>query len=271
MAFYTVFGGRGFIGSEIVSQLRSLSHTVFVPERDDARIFTKELGCVIYCAGYGDCNKPFDVLEANVSLLTCILQEAKFEHLIYVSSTRVYMNQTSSSEGANLTIYDNDNRRLFNLTKLLGEEVCLRSKRKVCIVRPSNVYGVALTSPLFLPSITRNAITTGKVDMYIPRDYSKDYVSVQDVASCCINISSNQECYGEIINIAAGYNISAKQIADILMEHTGCDVIWHEMKSFNERFPTTDISKLKQYITGFTPNSVLGDLKYMIENFKKVL
>ncbi|BBW90328.1 dTDP-glucose 4,6-dehydratase [Pseudoalteromonas sp. PS1M3] len=271
MALYTVFGGRGFIGSEIVNQLTDSGHTVYVPKRGDGRVFKEDLGCVIYCAGHGNCNAPFDVFEANVSLLKRLLQEAKFDYLLYMSSTRVYMNQKSSNEIASLTICGDDERRLFNLTKLLGEELCLKSKRKVCIVRPSNVYGVALNSPLFLPSITRNAITFGKVDMYIPCEYSKDYVSVQDVASCCINLATNQNVHGEIVNIAAGYNVSAKEIADTLIKHTGCEVNWHEVKNFNERFPTTDISKLKKYISTFSPRDVLSDLQYTIENFKKEL
>lgn len=272
MAFYTVFGGRGFIGSEIVNQLQAQGHSTFVPARDDTSLFERELGIVLYCAGNGDCkNTPFSVLEANVSLLAQILQHAKFERLIYVSSTRVYMNQASANEQANLTVCVDDNRRLFNLTKLVAEELCLKSGRNVCIVRPSNVYGVALNSPLFLPAITRNAINHGKVDMYIAKDYAKDYVSVKDVASSCIEIASNELCHNQTINVAAGYNITAKQIADVLQEHTQCEIIWHEIDFPNESFPTTDITTINQLITNFTPNNVLVDLKDMITEFKKVL
>jgi nucleoside-diphosphate-sugar epimerase len=269
MAFYTVFGGRGFIGSEIVNQLQAQGHSTFVPARDDTSLFERELGIVLYCAGNGDCkNTPFSVLEANVSLLAQILQHAKFERLIYVSSTRVYMNQASANEQANLTVCVDDNRRLFNLTKLVAEELCLKSGRNVCIVRPSNVYGVALNSPLFLPAITRNAINHGKVDMYIAKDYAKDYVSVKDVASSCIAIASNELCHNQTINVAAGYNITAKQIADVLQEHTQCEIIWHEIDFPNESFPTTDITTINQLITNFTPNNVLVDLKEMIVDFK---
>jgi nucleoside-diphosphate-sugar epimerase len=272
MALYTVFGGRGFIGSEIVSQLQAQGHSTFVPERDDTSVLERELGIVIYCAGNGDCkNTPFSVLEANVSLLAQLLQHAKFERLLYVSSTRVYMNQASANEQANLTVCVDDNRRLFNLTKLVAEELCLKSGRNVSIVRPSNVYGVALNSPLFLPAITRNAINHGKVDMYIAKDYAKDYVSVKDVASSCILIASNELCHNQTINVAAGYNITAKQIADVLQEHTQCEIIWHKIDFPNESFPTTDITTINQLITNFRPNNVLVDLKEMITEFKKVL
>ncbi|MCO7021538.1 NAD-dependent epimerase/dehydratase family protein, partial [Vibrio paracholerae] len=84
MSLYTVFGGRGFIGSEIVKQLSELGHNVFVPERGDESIYHKDLGTIIYCAGHGDCkNAPFAVLEANVTLLSSLLQKAHFERLLY--------------------------------------------------------------------------------------------------------------------------------------------------------------------------------------------
>ncbi len=272
MALYTVFGGRGFIGSEIVNQLQAQGHSTFVPARDDTTLFERDLGIVLYCAGNGDCkNTPFSVLEANVSLLAQLLQHAKFERLLYVSSTRVYMNQALANEQANLTVCVDDNRRLFNLTKLVAEELCLKSGRNVCIVRPSNVYGVALNSPLFLPAITRNAINHGKVDMYIAKDYAKDYVSVKDVASSCIEIVSTDQCHNQTINVAAGYNITAKQIADVLQEYTQCEIIWHEIDFPNESFPITDITTINQLITNFTPNNVLVDLKDMITEFTKVL
>lgn len=269
MSQYTVFGGRGFIGSEIVKQLNQLGHNVFVPERDDETIYHQDLGIVIYCAGHGDCkNAPFAVLDANVNLLSSLLQKASFERLLYMSSTRVYMNQQNSFESADLTVCIDDNRRLFNLTKLVAEELCLKSNRDVYIVRPSNVYGVALNSPLFLPAITRNAINTGRIDMYIAKEYAKDYVSVVDVASCCIEISKLENNAQKIINIAAGYNVSAQQIADVLIEHTNCEIIWHDISPVRELFPLTDIKLLSNLVGNYSPRNVLLDLKDMINDFK---
>tara|TARA_R110002033_G_scaffold96187_1_gene145090 strand:- start:7608 stop:8435 length:828 start_codon:yes stop_codon:yes gene_type:complete len=269
MALYTIFGGRGFIGSEIVRQLESQSHSTFVPARDDCTVFERDLGIVIYCAGNGDCkNTPFSVLEANVSLLAELLQKAQFDRLIYVSSTRVYMNQSGSSELDNLTVCVDDSRRLFNLTKLVAEELCLKSERDVCIVRPSNVYGVALNSPLFLPAITRNAINHGKVDMYIAKEYAKDYVSVIDVASSCISLSLIKSSRNKIVNIAAGYNVTAQDVADVLQKHTGCEVVWHDIDFPNEIFPVTDITQIEKFLVDYNPRNVLDDLRYMIDKFK---
>lgn len=109
--------------------------------------FYKDTGIVIYCAGNGDCqNTPFNVFQANCALLSDILQHSKFNRLVFMSSTRVYMNGNDTQENADLVVCRDDARRLFNLTKLVSEELCLKSGKDIVIVRPSNVYGVALNS-----------------------------------------------------------------------------------------------------------------------------
>ncbi|WP_337242221.1 NAD-dependent epimerase/dehydratase family protein, partial [Proteus faecis] len=77
-------------------------------------------------------------------------------------------------------IHTSDNRRLFNITKLAAEEICLKSNKNITIIRPSNVYGTAINSSLFLPSIVRDAIQKKEINMFVSPEYSKDYISVND-------------------------------------------------------------------------------------------
>ncbi len=269
---FTVFGGQGFIGSEFVSQLEMRGEEVFVPKREDPDIYEKGLGTIIYCAGYGDCEKdPFNVLNANVVLLSNILQRANFEKLIYVSSTRIYMNNISSNPDSDVSIIYEDSRRLFNLTKLTAEEICIKSKKDCLIIRPSNVFGLALNSPLFLPSITRNAINNGYIDMYVTEDYAKDYVYVGDVVKSTLQILDSKKDKPKIVNVASGVNTTAKEIADILKNKTGCDVNWHNTeKNDKEQFPITDITELKKYID-FEPIQVMTALEKMVDKFIRAL
>ena len=271
MSKFTVFGGRGFIGFEFVKELKAQGHDVFVPERDDISIYEIDLGTVIYCAGYGDCQKdPFNVLIANVILLSTLLQKAKFDKLVYISSTRVYMNQELSNENSNLIICEDDSRRLFNLTKLTAEELCLKSSRDCLIIRPSNVYGLALNSTLFLPSIIRNAINNSQVDMYITPSYAKDYVSVSDVVESTLALLEVKSI-PRVVNIAYGQNVTAQEISDVLIKNTNTKINWLKA-NFNscEIFPETDISQLKELID-YKPRYVLDDFKLLIDEFKNKL
>lgn len=271
MGKFTVFGGRGFIGSEFVTELENQGHDVYVPERGDTSIYEHELGTVIYSAGYGDCNKdPYNVLTANVVLLSSLLEKAKFSQLVYVSSTRVYMNQSGSNETNDLTVCEDDSRRLFNLTKMTAEELCLKSNRNCLVIRPSNVYGLALNSNLFLPSIIRNAINNGQVDMYIAKSYAKDYVSVMDVVSSTLALIKLNSI-PRVVNIAYGKNVTAREVSDVLVNNTGTKVNWlNSLGNTCEVFPETDISTLESLID-YKPRYVLDDLKLLIEDFKNKL
>jgi nucleoside-diphosphate-sugar epimerase len=272
MSKYTVIGGNGFIGSHIVMLLEEQGHDVTIPDRSSCSALQGDLGKVIYCAGNGDCAKNyFSVLEANTVLLARLLQSAEFEKLVYISSTRVYMNNFGAEESDDLVITASDNRKLFNLTKLVAEELCLKSERNVTVVRPSNVYGLALNSTLFLPSIIRHAINNGEINMYVSPEYAKDYVSVNDVAKVCVWLAENSSTNNEIYNVASGLNVTASEIAGVIHHETGCNVIWHDGNFPREEFPETSIKKLSGHVPEFKPQSVLDDLKIMIASYKAEL
>jgi nucleoside-diphosphate-sugar epimerase len=267
---YTVVGGKGFIGSKIVEKLIHKNEDFWIPEKNCIDLFNQELGIIIYCAGHGDCNEGFlKVLESNTILLAELLEKADFERLVYISSTRVYMGGGSSNEESNVILQSNDKRRLFNLSKLLSEELLLKSHKNVTIVRPSNTYGVALNSPLFLPSIVRDALDNGIVNMFVPPTYSKDYVSVDDVAEITLKIATDTKTINNIINIASGENVQAIEIAKVLEAETGCEIVWHD-SDVEEVFPITDIDKIESMYQ-FVPKKVLGDLVSMINQYKNLL
>ena len=270
MKSYTIFGGTGFIGSHFVKFLKKMGHSVWIPEKNDSSIFNKKLGIVIYAAGYGNCtDNPYNVLQANTSLLSHILDKGQFDKLIYLSSTRIYMNQSISTEDSSVLINFEDNRKLFNLTKLISEELCIKSNRDCMIIRPSNVYGLSLNSPLFLPSIIRDAVKNKVVNMYVSPNYRKDYISVDDLVNATIKLSE-LNTPPKIINVASGKNISAEEIAKILKEKTDCNILWNKPLSNYEVFPPINIDKLRRKIQ-FNPRNVLSDLDKMILEYKDII
>jgi nucleoside-diphosphate-sugar epimerase len=163
-----------------------------------------------------------------------------------------------------LTICYNDKRRLFNLTKLVAEELCLRCESNTVVVRPSNVYGTAIHSQLFLPSITRDAVNKKNVDMYVTPSYAKDYVSVKDVAEVIYLISKGAK--KKIYNIASGINTRADEIAKLLEQYSGCEISWHQ-GVMDDFFPVTDISRIEDEFN-FKPRNLSEDIQSMIISLK---
>ncbi|MEZ8379129.1 NAD-dependent epimerase/dehydratase family protein [Vibrio splendidus] len=261
----TIIGSTGFIGGELKSYLDEIEDIeLYTPSRPELDQMDENLGVVVYCAGFGDCNKPKSVIDANINGLMKLLITSSYEKLIYLSSTRVYMESYSSHENSDVTVLDKDDRRLFNLSKLVAEELCLKSPGRNIILRPSNVYGKAIKSNLFLPSIVRNAVIDREINMYISREYQKDYVSVNDVVSVIYNIIIN-ECKYDTYNIASGKNTKAITIADIISSKTKCSVNWLN-KIKDESFPETNIDRIIEEFN-FSPSNVIDDLEIMVDIF----
>ncbi|MCS6118736.1 NAD-dependent epimerase/dehydratase family protein [Shewanella baltica] len=261
----TVFGAGGFIGSHMASYGEKLGYEVFKPNWQKG-VPEQHLGTVIYCNGVGDCNRPLDVMYSHVGLLAEIIKVGNFDKIVYISSTRVYMNSKETNEKSNLLVGTDDKRRLFNIAKLAGEEICLASNKDALILRPSNVYGLALNSPLFLPSLVRDAIRNNEINLYVDKDYAKDYLLIDNLVTACFSLIE-QRCSG-IFNIASGRNVTAEQIVDMIVRNTDCNVIWHG-SSLNEHFYPIDIAKVSDSLSDFCPSELMNELESMIFNFKR--
>lgn len=264
----SLFGANGFIGTAILASARARGVEVIVYNRTDLVPSGKSLGHVIYAAGAGNCVDDYlNVLEANCTKLSKIISQNNYDSFVYLSSTRVCMDAEETKEYADTISRYSDNRRLFNLTKQVSEELLRRDNRPHLIIRPSNVYGLALKSDLFLPSIIRDALVTGMVSMHVTPFYSKDYVKVDDLVDAIFELM-RANCRGTY-NIAYGKNITASQIANVLQEETGCKISWLS-KENAEEFKEIDISLVRGDIS-FNPSYMLNDLKAMIKDYKQKL
>ncbi len=260
----TIFGSTGFIGQNMSEYAEKNGYEVNKPDWRKG-VPKGKLGTLIYCNGVGDCSRPFDVLYSHVDLLSDLVKHAEFDKLVYISSTRLYMNAIDTSENSNLNICSDDKRKLFNLAKLTGEEISLSSNKNVLILRPSNVYGLAVNSPLFLPSLVRDAIRKNEINLYVSKDYSKDYLLVTDLVEYCFKLIEKQ-CTG-IYNIASGENVSCDTITKMIVKYTATNVVWHPNNT-NEKFAPVDISKVSDVINEYSPKKLMNELEQMIINFK---
>ncbi|WP_428943481.1 NAD-dependent epimerase/dehydratase family protein [Pantoea sp. FN060301] len=259
----TLFGMGGFIGSAAHEMLLEEQFTV---ERGDWEIKDfnqKNLGIVIITCGVGDCQRVEDVIYSHVDIVRNIINTARYEKIIYLSSTRVYLHNDHSRTDASLTLDPQDSRVLFNQVKLLAETIIKAQSKPFLILRPSNVYGKAFNSKLFLPSLVRDAIKNKVINMYVSPDYSKDYVYCGDV--CRTIVAGVKFDITGVYNVASGENFPAGEIASILEDKTGTEVIWHK-NNVADYFPIID-TKDSNNVFGFKPVRVNEMLAEMVNDF----
>lgn len=217
---FTVLGSTGFIGKHLAASLNIESYEVYAPVRGEVdwmdSVLSKDLGHVFYCIGLtADFRqRPFDTIEAHICLLSKLLKHAQMESLVYLSSTRVYQASDSVDESATLMTEPANSSHLYNLSKLMGESLCLNSGRRTKVVRLSNVYGAAMDSDNFLSSVLTEAASYCSVRFMTSPESSKDYISIKDVVNLLPKIATNGK--NKIYNLASGSNTSNAEIASIL-------------------------------------------------------
>ncbi|MBW8185199.1 NAD-dependent epimerase/dehydratase family protein [Shewanella nanhaiensis] len=264
MKKYTVVGSTGFIGNNLVRFLTEKGEEVteinrIAPSRNES------LGTIVYCAGFGGCDEPQKVLDANLTFLMKLLDECNYERFIYISSTRVYLNATTGTEKSNLVISSGDKRSVFNLSKITAEKLSTNNPKLISL-RVSNVYGDAFNSPLFLPTIIRDAIKSRKIKMFTSGDYSKDYINVLDVCNAIYLLSKKEDLSHDVYNIAYSKKVTADEILEEISKSVEHDVEWNTT-SVEEFYPEICIKRLRHEIN-FEPSFVLDDVERMIRLFR---
>jgi nucleoside-diphosphate-sugar epimerase len=267
LTIFTIFGADGFIGRSLVTHLRRIGRGVQAVGRDSP-LPSGSLGHVIYAIGLtADFrNRPFETIDAHVSLLARYLSALNFKSFTYLSSTRVYDGVPSTSETAFLAVNPANPSHLYNLSKLTGEALCLVLDRpEVRVARLSNVYGVDHGSSNFLNDIIRSALEGGRVEMRTALASNKDYISIDLVCDLVARIALDEK--ERIYNVASGRNTRHHDIMEIVRAETGCIVDVAKDAPVTE-FPPIDVQRLRRDFP-HTPSYLTADLPHLIAGFRK--
>ena len=221
----TVIGAQGFVGGRLVRQARDRGLRVLGVGRADLDALAGPLGHVVYAVGMtADFRtKPFETIEAHVGLLARLLPSIRCESFLYLSSTRIYRGASSTDEATPLSLDPNDPDRLYDLSKALGESLCLsRPDPRFRAARLSNVFGPGERSANFLSSVIDDAVRAGRVEIGQAPTSEKDYVAVEDVCDALIHIATRGQ--KRLYNVAAGRNVTHRTIAEGVARATGAEV-----------------------------------------------
>lgn len=275
---FTVLGASGFIGRHLVHHLRSLGHPVFAPRRCDSRIYEQPLGHAFYAIGVtADFRtRPYDTMEAHVSLLGEILRRGRFASLTYLSSTRLYGSAGATAEDVDFVVNPGRPGDLYNLSKLAGEALCLgHHQTTVRVARLSNVYGAGMDtgdapSQNFLAAVIREAVQDGRIVLHTAPESAKDYVAVEDAVRALHRIA----LYGthRIYNIGFGRNLSHAALTAALGMLTGCPVEALPGAPVTG-FPVIDTSRLENLFArpddSWMPTALLDRLPDLVSRFAR--
>lgn len=248
----TVLGGRGFIGSNLAAYLRNNGYRCQVPDRDDNTIFSRPLGRIVYAIGLtADFrSRPLATVEAHVCLLRKLIDHGDFDSLTYLSSTRVYAGVSDTRESASLTVNPNDAGDLYNLSKLMGESLCLHGGRSgMNVARLSNIVGIRPDPDIFIDQLLEEGRKTGKVLLRTALDSRKDYLYISDAVHLIARLALSDET--GIYNVASGEGVSNGEVVQALTAELGYEVSVAEGAPVWD-FTAIDVSKAKARF-GFAP------------------
>ena len=264
----TVLGAQGFVGQHLSMHLQARGFEVRRVGRGDQSWRGEELGHTFYCVGLtADFrSRPFDTIDAHVSVLADLLRNARFESFVYLSSTRVYARTDTTDEVAPLSVLPHDQSDLYNLSKLMGEATCLGAGvQNARVARLSNVFGDDTTSSNFLTSVMRDAVEKGSVQLATSLASEKDYVWIGDVVAALEALATRGS--EKIVNVAGGINTTHRAIMAALSAATGCDVqVVPNAPTLS--FPPISTKRLNQLDLGprVSLTSMLGDLLALFAN-----
>ncbi len=274
-----VTGGGGFIGTNLVNELKSRGHEVissdlYNTEREDylrcdvrnyrqlEKVFEKDKFDFVYhlAAEYGRWNgEDFyeNLWETNLIGTKNILrfqEKLKFK-MIFFSSAEVYGDYNGKmsedvmiKQPINETYQMND----YAITKWAGELMCLNSAQmfgtETVRVRPVNCYGPGEHyTPYrgFIPKFIYHALHNKPYIVYMGHKRISDYVddSVRTFASIVDNFIP-----GEVYNVAGkpDWEMDIKEYSDLVLKAVGRDdsiVTYKDAEPFTTKIKTIDCSK----------------------------
>lgn len=264
---FTIFGSSGFIGANIVSYLESEGYECFCPKRDEIT-FKENLGHVIYAIGLTSDFRiyPLETINAHICILKEILKTCSFKSFTYLSSTRVYQNSNKTSEDSNIYINPNNLSDLYNISKIMGESICLNSGLKnIKIARLSNIIGQRADSDFFISQLLKDAQHNGKIIFQSSPDSKKDYLFIDDAIYLLKKIAISEQC--GIFNVASGKNTTNMEISKLIENKTNFKTKF-EKDAPQLLFPQIDISRIQKEFN-FLPQIFYNYFTLFLDSYTK--
>jgi UDP-glucose 4-epimerase len=266
MPGFTVLGSTGFIGSRLTQFLMGRGHEVLAPPRGDS-LLDRPLGHVIYCVGLttDHLERPLDTAEAHACALLPLLRTGRFERFVYLSSIRVYDGAGGLARETDLLHLDPlVPRRLYDLSKALGEALVHQAGRPGVVVRLGSAYDDTLGENDFLCRTVRGALAADLITVDADPEGGRDYIHIDDVCSALEAIALDPR--ERVYNVASGAILANRDLAVACERELGCRVIFRR-PDVSLPVPAVDIARLERDF-GLRPQQASQRLPMIMRGLK---
>ena len=238
-----IIGGKGFIGSFIMNELKRKRQNVFVIDRLDdsnfedvskkliSKIELKKIK-ILKLYQFGAITEwkkihqdPINFEKDSIRLMNNFIKLKSRIPIpfstIYPSSGKVYLKSNNPlSEN-----YKTNPTTLLGSVKLKIENLLIENRldfEKLLICRIFNVYGPNQKNSFLVPTIIRQLKDSNKQNIELGNLYDKrDYLYVTDVASAVLTAADKIDLLNEIeiVNVGSGNGTDALTITNILKDY----------------------------------------------------
>ena len=282
---FVVTGGEGFIGRNIVSQLRDGGHEVLsldINGRPDRLVSVLDYEALrkVFSGADGvfhlaavtsppqfEENPQQGFINNVTGTLNVVLAGAKekVRRIAFASSSATYgMSGRKTSESMQVLAHNN----LYPITKvigeLLGKYAFLRGETEFVSLRYFNAYGPGENTKSVYSSVIWKFIeaSLGGKDLVIYGDgtQSRDFIYVTDVAKATIEAfdrGRNGECYNIGSGVSTDFNTIARMVKDTLGTPSRIVHVDNPLKNY-QNYTLADISKIRSE-TGWKPEIGLDE------------
>jgi UDP-glucose 4-epimerase len=301
-----VTGGLGFIGNELVRQLKASGKEVVIldnknriaPDIDDisdvklaevdltdhdgVRALLQKLKpeVVYHLAAIHyipECNdNPERTLRINVEGTESILRAsaaAGVKKIVFASSGAVYADSAQPlAETSPLAPVD-----IYGWSKLFGEQLCHLNynlnKTPTAICRLFNNYGPRETNPHIIPEII-NQLRSGDTLKLGNISTIRDYIHTADCAKAIIKMAEYEHTGVSTANVAGGKGYTVKEIIELIGQITGRPIEVQmddkRLRKFDKQTQVADLRALKD-MTRWQPEMDLQKGMTDLLRFEKLI
>jgi len=275
-----VTGGNGMIGQALVELLYDTTSAnimvadlpnVDLRDRKDCKDVCEGQDIVFHLAGIK--GSPQRCMEAPASFSVPMIQfnanmieaayNADVEWFLYTSSVGVYHPTEVFVEDDVWKTFPSENDWYAGWAKRIGElnvQAYMKEHNwnRCSVVRPANVYGIDDNFgewSMVVPSLIKKAMENDTIEVWGDGSPIRDLIYAEDVAQGMIHMVENKVT--EPVNLASGTGVTIKEIAEIISEYFGKEIVWDKTKPMGDMKRIMDTTRAESY--GFKAKTSLRE------------